>query len=377
MHFRTPSSDGDDQPKRHPSQALEAENSVSINPSALRLHAGDVSVAPEIVDNTYRFDLRTPAKALSLMSNYALPREGFSPTDQRILGVPVIGVRVDGEPLPLGSEAFRLGWWPLEGPSRWTNGSGQLVLAQPAHRITIELDAKHQLNYRPERVDLPPDQQIVTAFESLGDNCELGIVQRRLGVEPLGLLRFAGMRLPQLVRGLQERFDGINDPAQLSIRTLGTEFMIGVGRYRYQYHSGVHVGQGTPEDVLAAQITKLAYQRRALMECMEDAEKLFVFRQNEPVSQDEIEAMVAEVRRYGPCSLLWVVEHDEGHEPGTVVMVADGLMKGFIERLASRENAASPSVEAWLLVLRRAYEKWIGPAWQDGYLLRPDSGVAG
>jgi len=35
------------------------------------------------------------------------------------------------------------------------------------------------------------DRDLVLQFESIGDNCELGLVQRRAGSEPLGLLRFA------------------------------------------------------------------------------------------------------------------------------------------------------------------------------------------
>ena len=36
---------------------------------------------------------------------------------------------------------------------------------------------------------MPPLDQLMLRFEALGDNCELGLVQRRAGAEPLGLLR--------------------------------------------------------------------------------------------------------------------------------------------------------------------------------------------
>jgi hypothetical protein len=36
------------------------------------------------------------------------------------------------------------------------------------------------------------DRDLVLQFESLGDSCELGLVQRMVGVEPLGMFRFAG-----------------------------------------------------------------------------------------------------------------------------------------------------------------------------------------
>ena len=36
--------------------------------------------------------------------------------------------------------------------------------------------------------DLPT---LLNSFESLGDNCEFGFVQRKFGTEPAGLLRWA------------------------------------------------------------------------------------------------------------------------------------------------------------------------------------------
>ena len=44
------------------------------------------------------------------------------------------------------------------------------------------------------------DIDLVTQFESLGDSCERGLVQHRVGAEPLGLLRFGGIALVDLVR---------------------------------------------------------------------------------------------------------------------------------------------------------------------------------
>src|SRR5690242_4928537 len=38
--------------------------------------------------------------------------------------------------------------------------------------------------------------QLLRKFESLGDNCEFGLVQRKAGIEPVYLLRFAGFEIP-------------------------------------------------------------------------------------------------------------------------------------------------------------------------------------
>src|SRR5690348_3255112 len=68
-----------------------------------------------------------------------------------------------------------------------------------------------------------PLNRLMLAFESLGDNCEFGLVQRQAGAEPLGLLRFTGIFLPievrlqKLVAALEHRFEGLAAPTSLMI----------------------------------------------------------------------------------------------------------------------------------------------------------------
>ena len=51
-------------------------------------------------------------------------------------------------------------------------------------------------------------------FESLGDNCEFGLFQRMCNAEPLGLFRFAGGYLPEIIRGLNSGFSGLWGPGE-------------------------------------------------------------------------------------------------------------------------------------------------------------------
>ena len=73
------------------------------------------------------------------------------------------------------------------------------------------------------------DRDLVLQFESLGDNCEFGLVQRKAGAEPLGLLRFSSAPLPRLVRALRERFDGLTDPANVRLSSAKGEYPITTG----------------------------------------------------------------------------------------------------------------------------------------------------
>ena len=50
-----------------------------------------------------------------------------------------------------------------------------------------------------------PHASLMRRFCSLGDNCELGIAQRRLGAEPADLLRWAAIDVSALLRLLSDR----------------------------------------------------------------------------------------------------------------------------------------------------------------------------
>jgi hypothetical protein len=58
-------------------------------------------------------------------------------------------------------------------------------------------------------------------FESLGHDCEFGLLQRRVGAEPLDLLRFATMTLDRLVDGLRQGFEGVGEDVEVSCRRPG------------------------------------------------------------------------------------------------------------------------------------------------------------
>ncbi|HVH82471.1 MAG TPA: hypothetical protein VM782_23955, partial [Stellaceae bacterium] len=100
---------------------------------------------------------------------------------------------------------------------------------------------------RPRRTFVPKEASdaapidlsaLMMGFESLGENCEFGLVQRRCGAEPLGLFRFASAPLPKLMAGLEARFEGMADPENLMVQLsdAGTEYMVEDQRFGFLYH---------------------------------------------------------------------------------------------------------------------------------------------
>jgi hypothetical protein len=199
------------------------------------------------------------------------------------------------------------------------------------------------------------DSELVLHFESIGDNCELGLVQRRVGSEPLGLLRFAGAPLRAVLRGLSARLEGIDDPRHIRIQEENGEYMVKLTKYDFYYHAHVAVGDMTAEAIHRQQCRTAGFLARKLIDDLENPTKILVFRQNEPVSASDLIDLRIALSAYGPSILLWVQEACPGHPPGTVDVADDRLLVGYVRRLAVRENVPDLDLDSWMMVLRRAY----------------------
>jgi hypothetical protein len=209
--------------------------------------------------------------------------------------------------------------------------------------------------------DTAPAAQLVTQFESLGDNCEFGIVQRRAGAEPLGLLRFSAMHLDRLLSGLADGYAGVESPAGIEPRLHGEpggaprEYVVHQSPHGLVYHTYVLETQASAEQVRAQESVKLGFLQRKLMEDLEEGRKIFIFKRIPDLAEQEVLPLWAALRARGPNTLLWVVQADAAHPPGTVEWRMDGLMRGYIDRLAPYHDATDVSLACWLQICRNAY----------------------
>lgn len=201
--------------------------------------------------------------------------------------------------------------------------------------------------------------ELATKFESIGDNCEFGLVQRRCDTEPLGLLRFSGSFSHDVIRGIERNFDGIGEPADITPKLEGAgpkrEFMIYERKYGLVYHTFVHEGERAPELLRQQEATRLRFLRRKFLEELDAGEKIFVFKRVVPVPESEILPLFLALNRNGPNTLLWVVPEEPGHPAGTVEILMDGLLKGYVDRFAPSDNAHDFSFEAWIRLCAHAF----------------------
>jgi hypothetical protein len=207
---------------------------------------------------------------------------------------------------------------------------------------------------------LPPTGEALTElmmrFESLGEDCEFGLVQRRCGAEPLGLLRFSSSPLPKLIAAMEAKFEGLGTPDMIKVElaSSGREYMVLDQRFGLYYHAWVLAGEKSPQEIHARECSRLPFLANKLREDLESAEKIFVYRGMKPLAENDMLKLAATMRTFGPTTLLWVELADAEHESGSVEEVAAGLLRGNIERFAPANNAHDFKLEAWIGICHNA-----------------------
>ncbi len=202
---------------------------------------------------------------------------------------------------------------------------------------------------------------LVGAFESLGDNCEFGLMQRRCGIEPIGFFRWNYAKLESLLRALNNEFSELGTTAAMEIspHPPTREWIVRFPEYGFSYHTHQYEGAVTLDAVRAQQSKVLEFQKRKLLDDLRTSEKIFVRKGGDTLSLPPAIQLHSALRRYGPNTLLWVVPEDEMHRRGTVEVIADGLLKGYIDRYAPYTMAVDLS-HVWLDICRHALALWKG-----------------
>jgi hypothetical protein len=202
-----------------------------------------------------------------------------------------------------------------------------------------------------------PLAEMVTRFESLGDNCEFGLVQRRLGAEPLGLCRFSFIEQRSLLAGLRSGFARLADPGTVDVTVEGPdqEFIVRETVYGMTYHTFETADRTDMETVRARQVPRLKFLRRKLMEDVAAGTRIFVLKRNEPLPPEEVLTIYTALNEHGRNWLLWMVNADATHAAGTVEQLLPGLLRGFIDRFAPAENAHDLSLDVWRSVVEGAW----------------------
>jgi hypothetical protein len=197
----------------------------------------------------------------------------------------------------------------------------------------------------------------VEPFESLGRNCEFGFVQRNLGYEPGGLLRWAVSRPGPLVALIRSEAEGLYRFENLTpfARDMVHDTLSGICFHSRMYsQDGVFLAdEAERRAIWQTESEKIDYLKGKLLEQIQSGSKIFVYK-NEPLLTDEdAENIASALRAKGPAQLLCVRDTDD-LMPGEVRHHASNLWFGRIDRFAPRKQADDVSMEVWQALLMNA-----------------------
>lgn len=205
-------------------------------------------------------------------------------------------------------------------------------------------------------------RELMLGFESLGENCEFGLVQRRCGAEPLGLLRFASAPLPRLLAALGDRFAGVGQASNVEIKKYDNspEFLVEDRAFGFLYHSWIAVDSMTADALHSRECRRLPFLADKLIDDLTEGEKTFVFHAMDEVSPEAVVRLADAMAAYGKARLLWVRLAEPGEPVGSVRVIRENLWVGTVDRFAPAENASDFSFSAWIslcLSARRLAER--------------------
>ncbi len=216
---------------------------------------------------------------------------------------------------------------------------------------------------------------ILPGFESLGgggpDNstlhgCEFGFIQRHYKIEPLSLLRWSGVSLPDLTRALEAGFAGVGSPGSTVLRTRPSASDWAMVDTTYNICCDhTHLDHVTVPEAEAHRMMcqRMSFLSRKLIEDLEDGEKLFVYRYSGPLpAQDVLLRLAAAVNRYGSNVLLFVCRADADNPPFSIRRLHQGLMVGYMDWFALDRVGMPWNTDGWAHLCRNARSEWTAGA---------------
>lgn len=219
-----------------------------------------------------------------------------------------------------------------------------------------EADSPFERVGRPELdpAIFPPENDIgefLLNFESLGDNCEFGVVQRIAGVEPIGLLRWGGISIASLTKMLNNRLEQVGDPDFVHLRLNDRgKYSLRDPRY-FAMHTFIDEGH-MPEPALRdLLIRRVVFLRNKLISDLTDGEKIFVYKSRKPQTLKEVIALHDAARIYGRIRLLYVQKEIMPELNADIVKVRGGLVCASLPKIVTSPHGARNYFPDWVKIL--------------------------
>jgi hypothetical protein len=105
------------------------------------------------------------------------------------------------------------------------------------------------------------------------------------------------------------------------------------------YHTFVYEGQRSIWLMREQESARLKFLRRKFIEELEANDKIFVYKFNAPIAEEEILPLRMTLNRYGDATLLWVVPAERHRPPGT----QGNRVNGYATSIWTRKPSSHPA----------------------------------
>jgi|GEM_PF-3883143 len=223
-------------------------------------------------------------------------------------------------------------------------------------RLNVSLDELHA-----ENPAIVSDRDLMLRFASMGDNCEFGIVQRKLDVDPLDLLRFAAVPLRWILFGLDDGYARMDDPnlCELTVDAVSgpvPHWYAYQSFYRIPFATGIAEHQQTHANIHRDIFRRFQFLGKKFIRELGTGKRIFLFRRDFPIADEELAAVLVRFRRYGSAWLVAVQEADAEHPSGTIERVLPGVLRVFVPAFAdARCVVETVDVPLWTRLCRDIY----------------------
>lgn len=202
----------------------------------------------------------------------------------------------------------------------------------------------------------PAAAALMLSYESLGDNCEFGLVQRYYGVEPLGLLRWASIGPRELALALDNEFQGVGEPefTEVSGTLSDAEYLTRDKRYQMTMHTWIDPRSIDIVLVRPKLIKRLQFLVRKMRNDLRDAEKIFIYKTTPQLTDGQIEILMDLLRRFGPNKMLFVREAGPEHPAGKTTLLAPDACIGYISHFGLVDGRWQIDFTGWQDICQKA-----------------------
>jgi hypothetical protein len=155
------------------------------------------------------------------------------------------------------------------------------------------------------------------------------------------------------------------------------EFIVGAAEYGLRWHTEVHNEAADKDALFAQQAMRLGYLRRKFYEGLKAGRKIYTIARADPRKHDlpmpdadelpyweekpenlhlaELLPLFMKINEYGTNTLLYLTHAVEGKRPGTVDLIAPGVMRGYVGDFVIFQDMTVQDHAVWMRIAANAW----------------------